>query len=164
MTELIRSWVIGITAMSLITSVVMAITPSGKVRKTISLICGMAMIVVLISPVLDFDYDSLSQYVKEYDYSTEELENNLDKENERLAKAIIEEKSSAYILDKAESVGGQDAHVSVEAKLDNEGSWNPWEVTIGGDYTSEQQSEIKSTIEEDLGIPVERQYWSTDDE
>jgi len=163
-TELMRSWVIGITGMSLITSVTMAIVPKGRVRKTVSLICGMAMIVVLVSPVLDFDYDIFAQYVSGYSYDTDVQEKNLDEENERLTRRIIQEEVDAYILDKAQSIGCADVTVSTQTKMDEDGAWYPWEVTVEGEFTSEQQLQLQNTIEGDIGIPPERQYWSTSDE
>lgn len=164
MTELMRSWVIGITGMSLITSVVMAVVPKGRVRKTVSLICGMAMIVVLVSPVLDFDYDTFAQYISGYSYDTDVQEKNLDEENERLTRRIIQEEVNAYILDKAQSVGAVDVMVLAQTKMDEDGAWYPWEVTVEGKFTSEQQQEVQNTIEGDIGIPPDRQYWSTSDE
>lgn len=165
MTELMRGWVIGITGMSLITSVVMAIVPKGRVRKTVSLVCGMGMIVVLVSPVLNFDYDTFAQYISGYAYETDLPGKNMDEENERLTRLIIQEEVNAYILDKAQSIGFVDAKVSTQTKMDGEGAWYPWEVTIEGSFTSEQQRlELQNTIEGDIGVPPDRQYWSTKDE
>lgn len=164
MTELIRSWVLGITGMSLVTSAVMALTPKGRVKKTVSLVCGLGMIVVLISPIMDFDYSSFAGYMTDYNFNLDGMGKKLDEENERLTRLIIQEETSAYILDKAKSAGAQNAKISVETKLDEDGAWYPWEVTVEGEFTIEQRVKIQSTIEGDLGIPAERQYWSTDDE
>ena len=164
MTEIIRSWVIGIAGMSLITSVAMAITPTGRMRRTVSLVCGLGMIVVLIRPVMDFDYDSFARYMTDYSFGTDIIEKNLDGENERLTRLIIQEETSAYILDKAKSAGVQNAKISVDTKMDEDGVWYPWEVTIDGDFTSEQRTGIVGAIEGELGVPAERQYWSSDDE
>lgn len=164
MAELIRSWVLGITGMSLVTSAVMTLTPKGRVRRTVSLVCGLGMIVVLISPIMDFDYNSFSRFMTDYNFTSGGLQKNLDEENERLTRLIIQEETSAYILDKAKSAGAQGIEITVETKLDEDGAWYPWEVTVRGKFTGEQRSKIESTIEGDLGVPAERQYWSTDDE
>lgn len=164
MTELMRSWVIGVVAMSLITSVVMTIVPKGRVRRVASMVCGMAMIVVLVSPAMKFDYDTFAQYVGKYTYEAQAQEKDMDEVSERLTRNIIQQEASAYILDKAESIGAMDVTVSTQTKMDGDGAWYPWEVTVEGNLTSEQQLRLQNTIEGDLGVPPDRQYWSTNDE
>lgn len=164
MTELVRSWVIGLTGMSLITAVVLTLTPKGKVRRIVTMVCGLGMVIALISPIMNFDYDSFALYMSD---STEELESygaGLEETNERLTRSIIQERTAAYILDKAESIGVLDATFTVNTKMDDEGTWYPWEVTAEGTFTESQSSELVSYITGELGIPEERQYWSTDDE
>lgn len=160
MTELVRSWVMGITGVSLITGLVMSLTPKGRVRRIASLVCGIAMIATLISPVLSFEYDTYSQLLMDYNYNMDSYTENMEEENERLTRLIIQEDVSAYILDKAESLGLENVTVSVNTELDADGSWYPYEMWIEGDYSEAEMKELGNYIEAEFGIPAGRQYWS----
>jgi len=164
MTELVRSWVIGLTGMSLITAVVLTLTPKGKVRRVVTLVCGLGMIIVLIGPILDFDYDSFALYTSDSSVDLESFGTNLEEANEKLTRSIIQERTAAYILDKAESIGVSDAQFTVNTRMDEEGTWYPWEVTAEGTFTQSQKLELVSYMTGEIGIPEERQYWSTTDE
>jgi uncharacterized UBP type Zn finger protein len=51
----------------------------------------------MLGPLKDFDIDSYSSFLAEFSSQTENYGENIEKENERLLKAIIEERSAAYL-------------------------------------------------------------------
>jgi len=164
MTELVQNWVMGICGVSLITGIVMSATPAGRVKRVLCLVCGMAMIVTLISPVIAFDYDSFSQFLVDGNYGIDSYGIILDEENERLTRVIIQEDVSAYILDKARFMGIDELSVTINTELTEDGNWYPYEAWIEGGCTDSEMSELSDYIEADFGIPPERQYWSSADE
>ena len=70
--------------------------------------------------------------------------------------SIIKEKTEAYILEKAESLG---LDISVEINFGEADSMVPTEVRISGPVSPYAKDQLSKTISTDLGIPEERQIW-----
>ena len=66
MTEALRSWIVGIAGAAMVTAVAMTVTPDGRVKKVVSLVCGLMTVVALIRPIVGFDYGSFSGYLAQY--------------------------------------------------------------------------------------------------
>ncbi|MBQ1703230.1 MAG: hypothetical protein II021_01985, partial [Oscillospiraceae bacterium] len=77
---------------------------------------------------------------------------------------IIESKLNEYILDKAEELGLSGLAVSVRCEWADEGFWYPTGAQISGNASEMTKEKLKAYIEAELGIPKERQIWSTGDE
>ena len=76
-----------------------------------------------------------------------------------LERTYIEEECAAYICGKAAAAGAEIAGVSVQARWDEDGLvWYPWAAKIYGVY----DPTLSGIIEEDLGVPRERQEWRND--
>ena len=160
MIELIKDWVLGVAAAAFITGIALSITPQGKLRRVVSLVCGFMTIAVMLGPLKDFDLGSYSSFAVEFNNLTEGYGVNLENENERLVKAIIEEQSAAYILDKATQLGIENLIVTVETKAGDGDYPYPWRAELGGEATEQQRRSLGQYMESELGIPAERQHWS----
>jgi len=163
MTELIRNWVLGLTAASFITGIAMAIAPKGRSRAATALVSGLVTIVVLIAPILDFDHTAYMQDFVETEVSvtlrTEEMENA----SKSLQARIISERSIAYILDKAESVGLPNLDIRIQTKAGADGFVVPYAIYLTGEYTLEQRRTLEAYLVGTFGIPIQRQTWSVTD-
>jgi len=160
MLELIRTWVLGLTAAAFIGALALAVTPKGKTRAAVGLVTGMMTIVVLIAPVIDFDYDAYARHVMEYDFALEARTREVEYSQERLTSWIIIERSETYILDKAEALGLSDLTVRVETMLDEARTPYPYEVWLTGRYTPAQRQTLADFLAAAFGIPAQRQHWS----
>ena len=159
MTELIREWVLGVFRVSLLSAIALALTPKGKVQKVLRLLCGAAMAIALISPVMGFDFDSYSLSLARYRELRDSAAAAASETSQRLERVVIEQECAAYILDKAQAMGLDVTSASVSAKWGDSGCWYPYEVKItvpGG----EKLSGLAGVITSELGVPEERQYWS----
>ena len=160
--ETIRSWVLGLVAAALISGIALSITPKGSMRRAVSLACGFLTIAVMIGPLRSFDFESYAAFVVEFNSDTEAYGLSLENENDRLVRALIEEKSVAYILDKAAGLGIEGLQVEVRTKL-GEGEYPyPWEATLSGEVSEEQKEALTDAIEAQLGIAGERLHWELD--
>jgi hypothetical protein len=101
MTEALRSWIVGIAGAAMITAVAMTVTPEGRVKKIVSLVCGLMTVIALVRPIVGFDYRSFSEYLAQHKSEAEAFSSDIDSANENLTRRIIEERCQAYILDKA---------------------------------------------------------------
>lgn len=158
MIAILKEWTMSLIGASIIAAIALTLTPRGRVYGIVRMLCGVVMVIALISPLIDFNLEAygagLSQY-KEHMYL---LENNMDETSERLNRTIIEEECAAYILDKAQ-VMDLTVTVTVTAKWGDEGYFIPHEVYIISD--TPENSRLLSVIEADLGVPRVNIHWST---
>ena len=161
MTELMRSWVMGITAASMLGSIALAVTPEGKVRRVTKLTASVLCILVLLGPVMSIDPDELSGLNVSYGVELTSLDGRLKDENILLEKSLIEEACAEYISDKGSELGAA-LKVRVTAELGDDGRYYPKSAEITAADAS-AVPELTRIIERELGITEERQSWSYGD-
>lgn len=160
MTEFAGNWVRAIAGAALICAVAFALTPNGKVKSVLKLICGIVLICAIINPVLKKNLPDMSMDMSKYREKADEIVSNAEETKNSLSRTIIEDKLKAYILDKAKSYNVELESVSVSVKWGDEECWYPYEVDLTADIGQKEKELISSAIEAELGIPKERQYWS----
>lgn len=161
MTEFIGDWMRSIASTALICSAALTLTPKGKVKSALQLICGLLLICAVISPIAKGDTPELSMSISEYRRQADELTAGAQKNSNELSRTIIEDELEAYILDKAKELGEGLQSVELEMRWSSEGYWYPESVTVratGMGIT--ERSRLENLIEVELGIPAQRQYWS----
>ena len=160
MTEFAGSWVRAIAGAALICAVAFALTPKGKVKSILKLICGIVLICAIVNPVINKNLPDMSMDMSKYREQADEITNNAKDTKNSLSRTIIEDKLKAYILDKAKSYNAQLDSVSVSVKWGDDECWYPYEVSLTASIGEKEKQLISNAIEADLGIPKERQYWS----
>lgn len=159
MLDVIRQWLMGVTCAALVIAMAESLTPSGTIRKIGRLTGGLVLLIAMLGPLLSLDQGALTRALTEYRLSLDDYSQELEQEDRSLMKGIIEERSGAYIQDKAEEMG-IDCQVVVEA--DGEEEWPvPEYVTVFGALTAEEQTRLTREIEADFAIPAERQYYES---
>lgn len=159
MIELIRSWLIGITCAAMVVALAESLTPSGAARKVGRLTGGVVLFLAVLQPMVKLDGNDLSALLSEYRAKAGGYSSQLETENGKLMKDIIEEQTGAYILDKAAALGVESCKVSVRA-AHQEGEYPfPESVTVTGRLTEDQRSALSRQMEADLAIPADRQTW-----
>ena len=158
MTELMRQWLLGVACTALILAVADSLAPGGSVKKICRLAGGMALLLAAVGPVLRLDSGILARTLEEYRAQIRSYEETLGEQNNLFYQTIIEESAAAYIVDKAEEMG-----ISCQAEVtffyDEDGVPCPWEVTARGDWTDEARETLERLLEEDLGVPPQRQHY-----
>lgn len=158
MTDLIRNWLIGITAAAMVAALADALAPDGTVKKIGKLAGGLLMIVAVVQPVIGIDLDVMSGILTEYRMEADVNSAALEVENQRLMKIIIEDEVGAYILDKAAELGIE-CTVEVDCYEGDDGNFYPAAVTVYGELTQAQATSMSRMIEGDLAIPAENQHY-----
>lgn len=152
--DAIRDYLVSITAAAIITGLLTALTKNcGSVSSIIKLLAGLFMTVTILSPMIHLPKSGFEPYLDEisYDaeYASQEGKRTADNEIEK----IIIERTQAYILDKAVTLGA-DLEVEVLAK-----DLIPYSVSISGPVSPFAKSQLSHYISENLGIPLEEQNW-----
>lgn len=150
---MLKDWLLGVTAAALAVSLAQALTPEGTVKKIGRLVGGVVLLLAALRPLLDLDT---------LDWKPFEVSNHLPsaevagQSGEEVLKSLIAQKAGAYIVDKGQSLGLR-CEARVGVAQDGSGWPVPWEAEISGVWTAEQKKSLSRAVEEELGIPAQRQ-------
>ena len=158
MMGLVREWLLGVACTAMVLAVVESLAPEGSVKRVCRLAGGLALLLAAVGPLLRLDSGLLSKAVEEYRITAESYEKDLEGKNNLFYQTIIEETAAAYIVDKAEEMGIL-CQAEVTFSDDEDGVPCPWEVTARGVWTEEQQEALSRLLEDDLGVPAQRQHY-----
>ena len=159
MMEAVRAWLTSVVLVSVLLSAAQSLIPPGTVRKAAGFTGGLILLLVLLRPVLGADLEHLELDFDHYQAAVEERQEELaDTQTEAMA-SIIAEQTEAYILDKAEELGADVSVVKVQAQWNLDGLWVPYSAEINAPDTGSAKAALEGVIENELGIPAERQMW-----
>lgn len=156
MMEFLRNWMMGITAAAIILSLADSLMPDGAVKKIGKLTGGLLLMIVVLRPFLNLNYETLAGSLANYRIEVQEFSSGIEIENERLKKIIIEDRTGAYIQDKAGELGLR-CFVEVSCELDESESLFPASVIVSGEMEQRQIDELSKWIEGEIAIPKEKQ-------
>lgn len=152
--ELLRDWVVNIVITMIFVTIVEIMMPSGSTRKYISLVIGLMVMFVIISPVLtlmagDFDFGSRvyetsrSIALGDVNYRMDKLENSSREGVIKLYKSSLEQQIKKDIEDKG--LGEVQAEVKIEERHDAQdfGSITGIRVVITGTADKDRAGGIK---------------------
>ena len=158
MTELVRQWLLGVACTALILAVADSLAPDGSVKKICRLAGGLALMLAAVSPLLRLEVGALGDMLEKYQAEVRGYEETLEAQNNLFYQTVIEESAAAYIVDKAEEMGIS-CQAEVTFSYDENGVPCPWEVTARGDWTDETREALERLLEDDLGVPTQRQHY-----
>ncbi len=163
MIDFASEWVRAIAGAALICAAATALTPKGKVKNVLKLVCGIILIIAMINPLVNQDLPTMSMDISDYRKQADEIIGSAEEKQNNLNRTIIEDELEAYILDKAQSLNISLKSVEVSAKWGDEGYWYPYEVKLNADISQMEQNLISNSIEAELGVKKEKQYWRSDE-
>ena len=158
MTGAVRQWLLGVACTALILAVADSLAPDGSVKKVCRLAGGLALLLAAVSPILRLEVGALADALEGYRAQVRSYEETLEEQNNLFYQSIIEESTAAYIADKAEEMGIF-CQAEVTFSYDEDGVPCPWEVTARGDWTDEAREALERLLEDELGIPPQRQHY-----
>ena len=155
MIETMKSYLISVTAAALICGALCSLVGnSGSISKLLKLLCGLFLTATVIKPVVDVELEDIYSFVEGLSVSSEQAVFNGKEIAADEMERIIKEKTAAYILDKAKTLG---AELEVEVVLED---LVPVRVNVTGDVSPFAKSNLSACICQDLGIPPEEQVWN----
>ena len=159
MTGVLRNYLLSIVAVALLSGILLSLTPTGPVRRTLRFICGLVLLLAALGPVAKLDMERLAGSLSELRLRAEERVEEAEDGSMELMTALIKEKTEAYIWDKAASLGM--TPVRVEAEIGTEGGYPcPRSVAITASCTAAQRRRLTELIERELAVPSSEQEWS----
>lgn len=162
MPELFSQWLHAAVYTGIVCSIAVMLTPEGRVKKALGLICAVAMCTAVVSPLGELDFDAYSRALAKYKLDARRYTQQGEDYSKNLNRTIIEDECEAYILDKAAELGAEISEVCVTALWSGEGCWYPHELSIKACVSEEQKNKLSDCIAAQLGISIEHQDWSVE--
>ena len=130
----------------------------GMLGTTMKVLCGIFMLLTVISPLVHIRLNKLSDISLEFKDDANRVVEQGSQSAKEMMSAIITEQTTAYILDKAQSLNAQ---LQVDLLLTQEDFPVPCSVKLSGNISPYAKSVLSNWIASNLGIPLEEQTWIT---
>ena len=105
MTGALRNYLLSIVAVALLSGILLSLTPTGPVRRTLRFICGLVLLLAALGPVAKLDMERLAGSLSELRLRAEERVEEAEDGSMELMTALIKEKTEAYIWTKRRRSG-----------------------------------------------------------
>lgn len=158
MSEAVRQYLLSVVAMAMLAGVLLALVPKGAVHRSLSFLCGLAMILVALGPLAKVNVDALAQAMARAHMQAEEAALGITIDNTQWIAELIKEDAESYIWDRAEALGLTPEEITVTVE-EGDAYPYPYSVEITADATASQKTQLERDLEADLAIPAERQEW-----
>lgn len=150
----VREWLTSIVVVTMLLSVAQTLIPEGTVRRIASFTGGLILLAALLQPALRTDLGRLRLNFSDYAGAIEDRRSELDNAGKEELAGLIEERTAAYILDKANTLG-----LAVTVQVETETGTGGVPVPVSVQLTGRRDEALAAYIEGELGIPRERQVW-----
>lgn len=154
MITLVREWLTGVVAVTLLLFVIRTLLPEGTVRRIGEFTGGLVLLAALLQPLGGLALADLEIDLAAWEQEIEQLQGELEEAQTEELSAVIAERTAAYISHEADALGLY-LQVTVETETTEEGVAVPAAVTLEGPYSER----MEAWMETELNIPRERQVW-----
>ncbi len=157
--ENIGPWLLRLTGCALICAVVLRFFgEKAIIGSAVKLLCSVTMAIAVVSPWTSLDLHGFFSSLRFADIGGEYAADGENSAKESMAQ-IISEKTGAYILDKANSLG---ASLQVTLTLTEDRIPVPCGAVLQGRISPYGKQVLSSWMEDALNIPKEAQQWQED--
>lgn len=159
----VRSWLLTIISASILCALADSLMPAGAVKRVGRLVCGLVLLCTVLSPVASLDLEGGQDWMGDYFSEVGEQKSELKEQVNEGMKIIIEQRFAAYIVDKAAEMG-LTCTAQVSCREGEDGLYLPDKTQVYADLSDVDQSRMTRIIQEDLGVPLERQTYHSEEE
>jgi len=154
----IRQYLISVTAAAIFCGVITGLVgKKGAAHTVIKLLSGLFLAYTVIAPWTRIKISDISHYTSDLSASAQQyVQSGTDYANLQTA-SIIKERSEAYILDKAVSMG---LNIQVDITLTTNVPSVPESAVITGAVSPYAKERLQVCFANDLGIPKEKLVWN----
>lgn len=156
-----RDYILRIVAAGMICAAVgVLLPPKTAVGQIVKLLCGLLLIVTVISPLAEISFRHITDYFDDLSVDAGSYVEEGSAAMQEQLTAIIKTESESYILNKAEQMGLQ---IAVEVALDEDNNSIPCGITVTGQISAYSKKLLSGYITDTLGIAKEKQVWISKD-
>lgn len=150
-----KQWLMGVIAAAILCTIAQDLSPKGSVKQVGRLVCAMVLLCAVLSPIKMLDVAAGGQWLTDYRAALADSRAALAEQGEGIQMAVIGEKYRAYIEDKGAQLGLK-CQAQVDCREEGEIYVPDW-VEVTGDLTQGDWDGLRRCLEEELGVPPERQ-------
>lgn len=155
--EAIRQYLVSVVAVCMITVPAILFVKKESLQKTVKLIGGVLILLVVIRPLLHIDFQDISkqisQFTKQYGFDSSSVEEST---KSQLA-VCVRESTKKVIEEKAGELGGM---LQAEVSVSDGDLPMPIHVKLTGNMPYEAIEEMQDFLCSAIGIPMEEQEWN----
>lgn len=146
--ELLRNWICGICAVSILIAIAQALAPKNAVSGSVRMIGALIMVIVMLAPIGKIKMSEFRVMSQRTAAELESKTRKINEENQKIKESIIEDSLASYICERA---GNRGDDIRVEVTCRDE---MPERVTV---FLSPGASEkrVVDIIEDECGISRE---------
>lgn len=157
MIELVRQMIVSVTAAAIFSTVMLMIVQKSALHEVIRLATGMLMIMALLLPLSRLSLPTFDGALEKVQSQTGQQVEEAQQKNQEIASSSIGGAVSKYIEEKASEMGIR-CTVRTTLKEDDAGTLEISRIQVSSSgMTSAQRSQISELIEQECGVPPERQ-------
>lgn len=156
--DAVKQYLITITAASIMSGFIIALTDKkGTSGSIVKLLTGIFLSITVISPLVDIQWEQIELFPDTIQADAKDAVEYGKRIKAAALADSIKQQTQAYILDKADSLG---LNLEVEVTLNEDDPPLPISVELKGDVSPYAKNRLSALLENDLGIPKERQLWN----
>lgn len=153
----IKDYFLSVIASAIICFIAISLTDKkGVISQVIKMICGLFMIIAVVSPLRNFRFDNLNGYFNDITQQADDAVLYGESLAQEEMTAIIKEQVEAYILDKATAFR---MDVRVEVGMSESNPPLPEKVMFKGNASPYEKRRMEQILSQELGIAKENQLW-----
>lgn len=161
MTGILRSIVLGVSTAALFGGIAMTFIHTGALREIVRIAVGTMLILALLYPVSKIRLElPLKMFQQNTEAVTQRVNEAKNQQKDWMAQSSARE-IGAYLVRKAKSEGIE-CDIEVQAQLHDDNTVSLEGVTVCADLTSQQLEWMEDMLEEECGIPREKQIYVED--
>lgn len=154
----LKQYLLSVIVVSIFCAIINALlSQKGSSALLLKLISGIIITITVIKPLISFQMNDIYAYIESFSVDASNYVMQGEKTFNEANAAIIKEKTQAYILDKATSLG---ANISVDVVLDTNAPYIPITVYLDGTVSPYAKKQLSDYIAEKLAIGKEAQIWT----
>ena len=153
----VRAWLEAVVLVSMLLAVAESLIPEGTIRKIAGFTGGVILLITLLRPLAGGSDSRLRLELDRYTAAIETRQAELTEMGNTALADGIAEKTEAYILDKAASLG-LTVRVTIRTEPGEDGVPRPDAAVVTGPYSKA----LAEYMERELGLSQERQVWHED--
>lgn len=157
---MMRQWILTITCGAALLSILQVMLPKNGVGTVGRFAGGLVLLWLTVQPLVGLDAEELAASLAEWDLTARQSEEELTELHHELLEKLIEQKTAAYIQDKASSMGIE-CGVTVTYEWVNDETPRLVGVEVVSSDPALAKEHLSAIVEEELGISAEGQIYRT---
>ncbi len=156
MMESLKTYLLSVVAVCLIAAIAGALVKNPLIGKILRLVSGILVLLVVVSPLLEVDLDTIATAMRENFSSDSSMLEDVRESSQRQLAEQIKRATELHIEQTAANMG---VLIQAKVRVNDDKIPTPISVEMIGVLEAEELATLSEYIAKNIGIPKERQEW-----